>query len=139
MMSSIASYQIIIVVILEPKICFYVLASSADAAVVSLNDIKTLLSDVLRAIFIKGYPDFSNGPSTLPRNPPKRTILDSYFFDNFILVDELLGNALQILKICLSVNNNLFGKLVSLLESSITFYETIKITLLRFLFLILLY
>ena len=76
-MSSIASYQIIIVVILEPKICFYVLASSADAAVVSLNDIKTLLSDVLRAIFIKGYPDFSNGPSTLPGNAPKRTILDS--------------------------------------------------------------
>ena len=76
-MSSITSYQIIIVVIPEPKICFYVLASSADAAVVSLNDIKTLLSDVLRVIFIKCHPNFSNVPSALPRNPPKCTILDS--------------------------------------------------------------
>ena len=138
-MSSLASYQIIIVVIPEPKICFHVLASSADVSVVSLNDIKTLLSDVLRATFIKGYPDFSNGWRTLPRNPPKRTILDSWFFDNFTLVDELLGNALQILKTCLSVNNNLFGKFVSLLEPSITFCETFKTFLLRSLFLILIY
>ena len=77
MILSIASYDIIIVVILDPKICFYILASRVDAAVVSLNGIKTLLAYVLRATFIKGYPDFSNGPSSLPRDPRKPTILDS--------------------------------------------------------------
>ena len=47
--------------------------------------------------------------------------VDSWIFDNFIIADELLTEALQSLNICVSATNNLCGKLVSILESQITF------------------
>ena len=52
-------------------------------------------------------------------NPPTYTIFKIRDFDNFILIDELLEKALQNLEIRLSVKNDLCGKLVSSLESSI--------------------
>ena len=51
------------------------------------------------------------------RTLPKRTILSSWVFDNFILADELFAKALWSLKTCLSVSNNLCRKLVSFVES----------------------
>ena len=45
-------------------------ASSADAAAVNPNGIKTLLANVLTTFFINGNPVFSNGTSNLPKNPP---------------------------------------------------------------------
>ena len=45
-------------------------ASAADAAAVNPKGIKTLLADSLFTYFIKGNPAFSNGPNSLPRNPP---------------------------------------------------------------------
>ena len=41
------------------------------------------------------------------------------------MTDELFAKALQSLKICPSFNNNIYGKLVSLLESQITFDERV--------------
>ena len=56
---------------------------------------------------------FSNGPRSLPRNPPNYTTFGSWVFDNFKLVDKLFAKALWRLATCLLVRNNLCGTLVS--------------------------
>ena len=67
----------------------------ANAASVSLNCTKTSLANSLNLSFIKGKPVFSNGPGSLPRNPPNCTILDNWVFKNSILADELFAKALR--------------------------------------------
>ena len=52
-------------------------ASTADTAAVNPKGIKTLLP-----FFIKGNPGFSNGPRSLPRNPPGCIILIFLLFNN---------------------------------------------------------
>ena len=42
----------------------------ADAATVNPNGIKTLLANGLSTFPIKSNPVFSNGPESLPKNPP---------------------------------------------------------------------
>ena len=59
------------------KIFFIISGSATDAAVVNSNGIKMLLANGLSKFFIKGKPIFSNGPRTLPRNPPDYIISDS--------------------------------------------------------------
>ena len=49
-------------------------------------------------------------------------------FDNFVFNDERFTKALQIIETCVSVDNNLCGKLASSLESQTTFDERFKIT-----------
>ena len=61
------------------------------------------------------------------RTPPSCTILDNWVFENFTLTDERFFKALGILETCVSVNNNLCGKLVSSLEFSTTFDERFKV------------
>ena len=46
-------------------------------------------------------------------NSPNCTILDSWVFDNFVLPDGLFTKGLQSLETCVSVNNNLWGNLIS--------------------------
>ena len=46
-----------------------------------------------------------------------------------MLIVELFAEALRSLKTCVLVNNNLYGKLISLLKSPITFDERFKVTL----------
>ena len=53
-----------------------ILASAAGAAAVNPKGIKTLLANGLITFFINGNPVFSNGPRSLPRNPPNCMILD---------------------------------------------------------------
>ena len=52
-------------------------ASAADAAAVNPKGIKTFLANGLMTFFIKSNHVFSNGPNSLPRNPP-----DCIIFDN---------------------------------------------------------
>ena len=66
-------------------------------------------------------------------------ILCNWFFSNFILVDKPFEKTLQSFETCVLVNNNLFGKLFSLLESQTAFDESFNVTLVPFLFLILIY
>ena len=47
--------------------------------------------------------------------------LDNWFFEKFILADESFAKALRSFKTCLPVNNSLCRKLVSSLESPVTF------------------
>ena len=47
---------------------------------------------------------------------PNWTSLDKWVFENFMLADEPFAKALQISETCVSVNNNLSGKLLSSLE-----------------------
>ena len=54
-----------------------ILTSDADAAAVYPKGINTLLANGLITFFLKGNPVFSNGPKSLPRNPPDCTILDN--------------------------------------------------------------
>ena len=101
-------------------------ASAADSAASNPNGIKTLLANVLIAIFINGNRAFSNGPRSLPRNPPDWIILDNWAFDNLISVYELFAKALRRFATCLLVNNNLWVKLVSSSELPIIFYDNLK-------------
>ena len=51
---------------------------------------------------------------------------------SFRLADEPFVKALRIFETCVSVNNNLWGKLFSSLESRTTFDESFKVTLVPF-------
>ena len=61
-------------------------------------------------------------------NPPHCSILGNWVFENFMLADEPFAKALQIFGTCVSVNNNLCGKLVLSLKFLIKFDERFKIT-----------
>ena len=58
-MSSISSFDIIRVVVPDPKIFLCIPASSADATAVNPNGIKTLLENGLITFFINGNAVFS--------------------------------------------------------------------------------
>ena len=60
------------------------------------------------------------------RNPHDCIILNNWVFENFILADKLFAKAEQSLVTCVSVNNSLYGKLVSLLEFSILIWIKLK-------------
>ena len=111
---------------------FWIDASTSDNSKINPNGIRTLLADGLSTLSIKGKPDFSNGPRSLPKNPPNCIILDSWVFGNFTLDDEQGSKSLRILEACVSVNNNLCGKLVSSSESQIAFDERFKVTWVQF-------
>ena len=64
---------------------------------------KTLLANISTKSFIKGQPTSSDGPKTIPRNPPYFSILCNRFFDNFILADELFKKTLHNLKTLLVI------------------------------------
>ena len=87
-MSSISLFDIINVVVHEPKIFLCIPASAPDAAAVNPYGIKTLLADGLITYFTNGNPVFNNGPRSLPRNPPDCIILDNWVFDNLTSVDK---------------------------------------------------
>ena len=72
-------FYIINVVIPDPNIFLW--------TAVNPNVIKTLLTNGLSTFFIEGNPAFSNGPKSLPKNPPACHILYNWVFDNFILAD----------------------------------------------------
>ena len=74
----------------DPKIFLCIPASAADAAAVNHKWIKTLLANAFITFFIKGNLVFSNGPRSLPRNPPDCIILDNWVFDKLTSVDDLL-------------------------------------------------
>ena len=100
----------------------------ADAAAVNPNGIKTLLANGFSTFLIKGNLVFDNGPKSLPKSPPNCPILCNWVFDDFILAEQLFAKALRSLETCVLVNNNLWGKLLSSLESSILFDERFKVT-----------
>ena len=85
-MSFISSFDIISILLLceaysegclpDPKVFLCIPVSAADAAVVNPKGIKMLLANGLITFFINGNPVFSNGPRSIPRNPPDCIILD---------------------------------------------------------------
>ena len=77
--------------------------------------------------------------SKIGKNAPNCIILDRWVFDSFILADEPLVKALWSVQNCVSVNNNLYGKLVLSLDSRNTIDERFKVTSVPFLFLTLTY
>ena len=52
-------------------------AAAAAAAAVNPNGIKTLLANGFITLFIRSNPVYSNGPKSLPRNPPVCIIFDN--------------------------------------------------------------
>ena len=116
----ISSLEIINVVLPDRNIYLWI--------AVSLNGIKTLLSNGLSTFPIKGNTVFSNGPSDC-------LIYYNLVFDNFILAEELFAKALRSFKTCVLVNNKLCGKLFSSLKSPTTFDEIFKATSVFFFFL----
>ena len=75
----ISSFEIFIALILVPNTFLWIATSVDDAAVVNPNGIETLLADGLNKFYIKNNPDFSNGPKSLPENPPDFPILCSFW------------------------------------------------------------
>ena len=75
-MSSNSSFDIISVVVPDPRNFLCIPASAADTAAVNPNGIKTLLASDLITFFINGIPTFSNRPRSQPRNTPDCIILD---------------------------------------------------------------
>ena len=75
-MSSISSFDIISVVVPNPKVFLRIPASVAGATSGNPNGIKTLLVNGLITFFIKGNLVFCNGPRSLLRNSPDCKILD---------------------------------------------------------------
>ena len=71
------------------------ISCSCCCAVVSPNGIKTLLANSLRVFPIKDKAVVSNGPKSLPKNPPDCAILCNQVFDNFTLADDSFAKALQ--------------------------------------------
>ena len=51
-------------------------------------ELKKLLANDLIIFFINDNPVFSNGPRSIPRNPPECTILDIWVFDSLVSADE---------------------------------------------------
>ena len=88
-----------------------------------------ILANDLITFFISGSLVFSNGPKSLPRNPPDCIILDNWVFDSLLLVVELYEKALQRFSTCLLVNNNSCGKLILSSESPIIYYAVSLIAL----------
>ena len=131
-MSSISSFDIISVVVLEPKIFLYIPASAADAAAVKPIGIKTLLANGLITVFRNSNPVFSNGPRSLATNPHDCTILNNSVFYNLISVAELFAKDLRRFATCLLLNNNSCGKLVSSSELPIIFDDNLKTTSVSF-------
>ena len=70
---------------------YQIQTSVAGAAAVNPNGIKTILAN--GTFFVKGKPFFSNGPKSLPGNPPDCLILCNLVFHNFILAEELFAKA----------------------------------------------
>ena len=87
-MSFNSSFDIISVVLHNPKIFLCIPASAADAPAVNPNGIKTLMANGLITFFINGNPVFSDGPRSLPRNPPDYIIIDIRVFNKLISVDK---------------------------------------------------
>ena len=88
-------------VILLAIISLSVPASSADAATVNPNEIKSLLANSAYTVFNNGKSVFSNGSKSRPKIPTDYTILDSWVFYIFILAGKLLSKALQTFETCL--------------------------------------
>ena len=114
----------------DPNIFLCIPTSAADAAAVNPKRINILLANGFITFFINGNPVFSNGSNSLPRNPPDYIIFDNWVFDNLISADKWFAKALWRFEACLLVNNNLWGKLVSL--SPIIFNYNLKTTSLSF-------
>ena len=117
------------------NIFWYVTASGANAASVNPNGIKALLVKSLIAFYINGNPVFSYWPRSLTRNLPDSAVLDSWVFDSLILAVKLFTKGLRIFETCILVNNDLCGKLVSLLCLMIV----LRLLQFHFLLLILIY
>ena len=60
--------------------------------------------------FINGSPAFSNSQRSLPRNTSDCVILDSKFFENLMMNDDLIAKDLWRLATYLSFSNSLWGK-----------------------------
>ena len=85
MISFISSLEIINGVVPDLNIFLWIAASGTDADRVNPNGIKTLLANGLNSCSIKCYPVFSNGPKSLPNNPPDCPILCNSVFHNFFI------------------------------------------------------
>ena len=68
MLSFIASFETINVVMSDPNIFLWITSFDADTAV-HPNGIKALLANGLSTLPIKGKPGFSNSLKSLPKNP----------------------------------------------------------------------
>ena len=99
-----------------------------DAAAVNPNGIETLLANGFNTCFIKSSPVFINFPKNLPKRNWLTWSYAIWVFDHFKLAHEPFAKFLWHLETCVLANNNLWGKLFSLLESPTTFDQSFKVT-----------
>ena len=112
-MSSIFLFDEISVFVPDPKIILCIPSLAVLTAAVNPYGINPLLIKGVSTIFINGNSTFTNGPRSLPRNPSDSIVLDTWVFDNFMNLNVPFMRTLQRPATCLSVNNELCGKVVS--------------------------
>ena len=95
MISFVSLFKIFHVAVPDPNIFLWIAASVAHAAAVNPNGVITLLANGLSIFSIRGNTIFSNGPKSLPKNPPGYQILCNWAFNNFILADEPFAKTLR--------------------------------------------
>ena len=118
-MKFISLFEIIKVVLPNRRVFWFIAECVADTAAVSTSIPRGLIS-----LCNNGNLDFNSGARNLKNLP--LYILGNSAFDNLISVDVWLAKALGRFAICLLVNNNLEGKLVSLPELPIIFEDNFK-------------
>ena len=87
---------------------------------------KMLLANGLSTSFINDKRIFSNESRCLVAKLLDCSISDIWVCDDLILANKSLANALRSLQTCLSVSDNLSGILLSSLDSSMIFNDSIK-------------
>ena len=132
MKSLIPSLEIINAVKQGPNIFLWTTASVADADVVNPNGIKRLLANGLSTFPNNGNTAFTYGSKSLPKNPANCPIIRNWVFESYILADEPFAKVLRSFKTSVLLNNNLWGKLFSSLESPTIFDERFNVTFVPF-------
>ena len=90
MISFISGFEIVNVVIPDPKTFIWVAASVADAdATVNSNGTKILLPNEISTFLVKSKPDFYNCLKSLPKHSPDSPILWNWVFDHFVLAEYI--------------------------------------------------
>ena len=146
MIFAISLFEIIIVLVHfakskgYPKLIFlWIRTSAADADAVKTNDMSTVIANCLVTFFINDKSTFINGPRSLPRNLPNCIIYEICVFDKLILAEKLHSKVLWSFATCLSVSNNLCGKLVSSEALLIIYGDIFRVAFPHFLQRILIY
>lgn len=84
----ISLFDIISVIVPDPRTLLWIPASAVEAATVKPKVTITLLANSVGIFFINSNPNFINTPRGLPKKVSNGSILDRWDFGNFLSFDS---------------------------------------------------